>query len=241
MALLTATITALGLYGGPEAVNESYAGRGPAPTFPRSYTQDFTALGLNGNPAGPDGPFTGKSESSQDGKLVSDTYIARLTFSNFAGADVDVSDVYIPVLTLQGVAGLTRGVSDTYTPRLTFLNTGLLKSGSIPKAAADSYIPRLTFSASYRRQIAVTDTYVPVVSLSASLLTANTANVSDSYVPVLTLEKVSVNQTIAALSFARTDVYLPRLTMTAAVALGGNPRRIHYSTKPFGRIRYSLE
>ena len=42
----------LGLYGVLEGVNESYDGRGPAATFPRWYTGDFTTLGLYGGPAG---------------------------------------------------------------------------------------------------------------------------------------------------------------------------------------------
>lgn len=235
MPVLTATITALGLYGGPEAANPVYTGKVPLASS-RTYTEDFTALGLLGVSWTPDGPFTGKSESLTEDKFVSVNIFPRVTLGDVGDVDIDTTVRITPQLSIDAFAGLASTVSDSLVPRLTVSIASLVKSGTISKTASDSVVPRLSESASIVVRIGGTDTVIPVLTESASVNKADAQTLSETIVPVLRVSYL-LESIVANVNWPRGDTILPVLTASASVRTAGEVDSIRINFNPYGRIR----
>lgn len=188
MPVLTATITALGLYGGPAPANESYAGKvAEPPASTRTYSEDFTGLALYGGSGDPRGDFTGKTALAFYEKAASDTVRAIVTEGSIGDVDVDVTDAVLVVVSDAAAVRNYKASSDTVRPVVTDATQALLKSGTGLYSRSDTATPVVTETASIRVLVSVSDTVTAVVTdAKDSLGKANERTGTDTATVVVT-------------------------------------------------------
>lgn len=232
MPVLTAAITALGLSGTPGLPGGPYDHTSP-PAL-RTYSGDFTRL-TTGTPGRLYGSFAGKASSVTEYKTANVSLIPRLTVGDTAQSDIDVTAKILPVVTVTANAQLGKTVNAALVPVITPLVLNLSKSGTQAVTGTASIVPVVRATAGVSISLPVTASLIPVITATAAVEASNNNLVSVSLIPVVRAQYL-VQQYLASVSFPRTALLVPRVTVSTGLRIVGEVDRIDISSRPMGRI-----
>jgi hypothetical protein len=222
----------------------SRAGQGP-----------FTQLRA-GTPGRRYGSFAGKSVQTFLEKSSAFSIIPRTTIGDVTDVDLDTTQYLLPRVTMSAV--VVRGLASSMSliPRVTQAR-GAVASSSFNKAGTASAVPVVTLTSYLNRPQDVTNSVIPVVTLSCSVDDTQVEAVSDhSVIPVVTLSAVvtdtgkpvshslipvvtqnnSVERVTALIEPVVIQTIYPVVTLSVRARTLGDVDRIDINARPYGYI-----